>query len=66
MAGDKQTEICHNRVSMPPNKRYEQQFLTALKDIFAGAKVEGDSDYINLMKIKANSFEKGIFPLVWW
>ena len=50
---------------MPPNKRYEQQFLTALKDIFAGAKVEGDSDYFNLMKIKANSFEKGIFPLVW-
>lgn len=28
-----------------PN-RYEQQFLTALKNIFIGAKVEGESGYI--------------------
>jgi adenine specific DNA methylase Mod len=41
---------------------YEQQFLDALKSIFIGAKVEGDSGYINLMKIKANYFEKGVFP----
>ena len=41
---------------------YEQQFLDALKSIFVGAKVEGESGYINLMKIKANYFEKGVFP----
>jgi adenine-specific DNA-methyltransferase len=40
---------------------YEQQFLDALKSIFIGAKVEGESGYINLMKIKANYFEKGVF-----
>ena len=41
---------------------YEQQFLNALKDIFIGAKVEGDSGYINLMKIKARYFSEGVFP----
>jgi adenine-specific DNA-methyltransferase len=41
---------------------YEQQFLDALKSIFIGAKVEGESGYINLMKIKASYFEKGVFP----
>lgn len=43
---------------------YEQQFLDALKAIFIGAKVEGDSGYINLMKIKAGYFEKGVFPVL--
>ncbi|HNE68311.1 MAG TPA: hypothetical protein PLE39_08020, partial [Anaerolineales bacterium] len=43
---------------------YEQQFLNALKSIFIGAKVEGDSGYINLMKIKASYFEKGVFPVL--
>lgn len=41
---------------------YEQQFLDALKDIFVGAKVEGDSGYINLMKIKSRYFTEGVFP----
>ena len=41
---------------------YEEQFLNALKSIFIGAKVEGESGYINLMKIKASYFEKGVFP----
>jgi adenine-specific DNA-methyltransferase len=41
---------------------YEQQFLDALKSIFIGAKVEGESGYINLMKIKSSYFEKGVFP----
>ena len=44
-----------------PN-RYEQQFLDALRDLFVGAKVEGESGYINLMKIKARYFEKGVLP----
>ena len=47
---------------MPQPNRYEQQFLDALKAIFIGAKVEGDSGYINLMKIKATYFEGGVFP----
>jgi hypothetical protein len=41
------------RVSLPQDKRYEQQFLDALKAIFIGTRVEGDSGYINLMRIKA-------------
>ena len=41
---------------------YEQQFLDALKSIFIVAKVEGESGYINLMKIKSRYFEKGVFP----
>ena len=49
---------------MPPTNRYEQQFLDALKDIFIGAKVEGASGYINLMKIKARYFEQGVFPVL--
>ncbi|MEW6574435.1 MAG: hypothetical protein AB1374_12485 [Bacillota bacterium] len=40
----------------------EEKFYNALKDIFIGAKVEGDSGYINLMRIKARYFEKGVFP----
>jgi adenine-specific DNA-methyltransferase len=47
---------------MPIPNRYEEQFLDALKDIFIGAKVEGDSGYINLMKIKARYFSEGVFP----
>jgi adenine-specific DNA-methyltransferase len=47
---------------MPQPNRYEQQFLDALKAIFIGAKVEGESGYINLMKIKATYFEGGVFP----
>lgn len=47
---------------MPSTNRYEQQFLDALKDLFIGAKVEGDSGYINLMKIKARYFSEGVFP----
>ena len=40
----------------------EKRFYDALKDIFVGAKVEGESGYINLMKIKSNYYEKGVFP----
>ena len=40
----------------------EQKFYNALKDIFVGAKVEGVSGYINLMKIKSRYYEKGVFP----
>lgn len=40
----------------------EQKFFDALKDIFVGAKVEGESGYINLMRIKSKYFEEGVFP----
>jgi len=40
----------------------ERKFFDALRDIFVGAKVEGESGYINLMKIKSQYYEKGVFP----
>jgi len=40
----------------------EQKFLNALKDIFVGTKVEGESGFINLMRIKSCYFEKSVFP----
>jgi len=36
----------------------EKKFYNSLKDIFIGAKVEGVSGYVNLMRIKAKYFEK--------
>jgi hypothetical protein len=36
--------------------RNEQKFYSALEQIFVGAEIEGDSGYVNLLKIKA-SFE---------
>lgn len=33
-----------------------------MRDIFVGAKVEGDSGFINLMRIKARYYEQGVFP----
>lgn len=40
----------------------EKKFYESLKDIFVGAKIEGESGYINLMKIKSSYYEKGVFP----
>lgn len=40
----------------------EQEFYGALRDVFVGAKVEGESGYINLMRIKSRYYEKGVFP----
>ncbi|MBN1305710.1 MAG: hypothetical protein JXA13_14830, partial [Anaerolineales bacterium] len=47
---------------MPDPKKFEKQFFNALRDIFVGAKVEGDSGYINLMRIKSRYYEQGVFP----
>jgi hypothetical protein len=44
------------------NVTREEKFYKALRDIFVGAKVEGESGYINLMRIKSRYFEQGIFP----
>jgi len=35
----------------------EQKFFNALRDVFVGAKVEGESGYINLMRIKSRYYE---------
>lgn len=40
----------------------EQKFYNALKDIFVGEEVEGESGYINLMRIKSRYYERGVFP----
>jgi len=40
----------------------EQKFYKTLKDVFVGAKVEGKSGYINLMRIKSSYYENGLFP----
>jgi len=36
----------------------EQKFYSALKDLFVGARLEGQSGYVNLMNIKTGYFEK--------
>ena len=38
--------------------RNEEEFYQDLKNIFIGAKVEGNSGFVNLMKIKSTYFEK--------
>ena len=43
-------------------KIHEQKFFNALRDIFVGARIEGDSGYINLMKIKSRYYSEGVFP----
>jgi len=40
----------------------EREFFDALKDIFVGAKIEGESGFVNLMRIKSRYYEKGVFP----
>ena len=40
----------------------EQKFLDALRDIFVGARIEGESGYINLMRIKSRYYTEGVFP----
>ena len=40
----------------------ERRFLDAVRDLFVGAKVDGKSGYINLMRIKAAYYEKQVGP----
>ncbi len=58
MGGKPSTE--KDEIIEPMSK--EERFLDILKDIFIGAKVEGESGYINLMSIKSRYFEHGVFP----
>ncbi len=39
-------------------KDNEAKFFSLLKDLFIGEKIEGDSAYVNLMKLKSLHFEK--------
>ncbi|HCU56889.1 MAG TPA: hypothetical protein DF984_01430 [Anaerolineaceae bacterium] len=41
---------------------HENQFFTALRDIFVGAEIEGESGFINLMRIKSRYYTEGVFP----
>jgi adenine-specific DNA-methyltransferase len=47
-------------VAKPGQK--ERRFLDALRDLFVGVKVDGQSGYINLMRIKAAYFQKVVEP----
>lgn len=47
---------------MPRSDTHEQKFFNALNDIFVGAKIEGESGYINLMAIKSRYYKTGVFP----
>jgi len=47
---------------MTKNTFHEQQFFNALRDIFVGAEIEGDSGFINLMQIKSRYYQQGVFP----
>ena len=40
----------------------QARFYDALTDLFVGAKVEGQSGFINLMRIKERYYTKGVFP----
>ena len=49
---------------MPVKDQHEQKFFKALNDIFVGAKIEGDSGFINLMAIKSRYYQTGVFPFL--
>ena len=40
----------------------EKRFFQALQDVFVGAKIEGESGFVNLMRIKSRYYERGVFP----
>lgn len=40
----------------------ERRFLDALRDLFVGAKIDGNSGYINLMRIKSKWFREAVEP----
>ncbi len=40
----------------------QERFENALREMFVGAKVEGDSGFINLMRIKSRYYTDGVFP----
>ena len=47
---------------MSRDQFHEQKFFNALRDIFVGAEIEGESGFINLMRIKSRYYTEGVFP----
>jgi len=43
-------------------KKFEREFYQALEDLFIGAKIEGKSGYINLMKFKSGYYNNVVKP----
>lgn len=39
-----------------------ERFYNAPRELFVGAKVEGESGFINLMRIKSRHYTDGVFP----
>ncbi len=40
----------------------EERFYDTLKEVFVGAKIKGQSGYINLMRLKSRYYQEGVFP----
>ncbi len=40
----------------------EQDFYAALREVFVGAEIEGESGFINLMRMKSRYFQEVVFP----
>jgi len=40
----------------------QERFYAAVRDLFVGAAVEGQSGFINLMRIKSRHYEGDVFP----
>jgi adenine-specific DNA-methyltransferase len=43
-------------------EKSQGRFYDALRELFVGAKVEGESGFINLMRIKSRYYTDGVFP----
>ena len=43
-------------------EKSQERFYAALRDLFVGAAVEGQSGFINLMRIKSRYYTEGVFP----
>ena len=43
---------------MVKNMTKEEKFFEALRSVFIGAKVEGDSGFVNLMRIKSGYYSQ--------
>lgn len=43
-------------------ENYERKFWQSLKELFVGARVEGKSGYVNLMRVKSNYFKEFLEP----
>ena len=40
----------------------ESKFYNALNDVFIGAEIEGESGFINLIRIKSRYYQSRVFP----